>query len=136
MTRADLEPASGPRVSDPPWRTVAGPVTTVLLTVGAQVLLVPLWVVAAMSLGRYDSSGQGGPFRACTADSVSCDGPVLWLFGLCVLVQLGVCALVARTGARVAGPSARFGFAAHLAGSVVVALLAVLVLALRAGLLG
>ncbi|WP_430646728.1 hypothetical protein [Agromyces sp. GXS1127] len=44
------------------------------------------------SLHDYDTSGQGGPFRSCTADSTACSGMNLGgvVFSSAVLVAIAV----------------------------------------------
>ncbi|GHF51687.1 hypothetical protein GCM10017566_26130 [Amycolatopsis bartoniae] len=54
--------------------------------------------------GRYDSSGRGGPFRSCTADSVSCEGPHVPVMAGCALVVLGGLLLAGWAGRRAARP--------------------------------
>ncbi|MEV6644311.1 hypothetical protein [Amycolatopsis sp. NPDC051371] len=43
------------------------------------VLLTPVHTAVAygfvLAMESYDNSGSGGPFRSCTADSISCGGP-------------------------------------------------------------
>ncbi|MFD4252992.1 MULTISPECIES: hypothetical protein [Amycolatopsis] len=56
------------------------------------------------SAGRYDSSGQGGPFRSCTADSTSCEGPNVVAMIICALVVLAGLTLAALAGIRAARP--------------------------------
>lgn len=46
---------------------------------GMTVLLTPVHTAVAygfvLAMESYDNSGSGGPFRSCTADSISCGGP-------------------------------------------------------------
>jgi hypothetical protein len=46
----------------------------------------------SVSLHNYDTSGQGGPFRSCTADSTACSGmnPLGILLSVAVLVGITV----------------------------------------------
>lgn len=73
-------------------RRVLGPVFTVVLTCVALPinLLAMYWL--SMSLHDYDTSGQGGPFRSCTADSTTCSGmnPLGILLSSAVLVGIAV----------------------------------------------
>lgn len=73
-------------------RRVLGPVLTVVLTCVALPinLVAMLWL--SMSLHDYDTSGQGGPFRSCTADSTACSGmnPVGIVLSTAVLVGIAV----------------------------------------------
>ena len=84
-----------------PWRAWAGPLVTVAVSAVAQMVLVPVWVLLAMSLARYDDSGRGGPFQGCTADTTSCAGPNLAMTGALTALLLAVCALAARAGSGV-----------------------------------
>ncbi|SEF18434.1 hypothetical protein [Jiangella alba] len=74
------------------------------VSAGVMALLVPVhgFLVAAVVLaaGRYDSSGQGGPFRSCTADSVSCDGPNHAMIAVAAAVLAGIAWAVAGLGVR------------------------------------
>jgi len=82
----------------PRWRRWAGPLATVVTTLALTLLLQPVWLLLVLALQTYDSSGQGGPFRSCTADSVSCAGPnVPWVIGL-IAVLLAASALAALFG--------------------------------------
>jgi hypothetical protein len=73
-------------------RRVLGPVLTVVLTCVALPinLMAMFWLL--LSLHDYDTSGQGGPFRSCTADSTACSGmnPVGILLSSAVLVGIAV----------------------------------------------
>ncbi|WP_157372980.1 hypothetical protein [Agromyces sp. Root81] len=63
------------RPAGPSWRRVIGALLTTLAVVvaGLPVTLgAVLWL--SVSVKSYDTSGQGGPFRSCTADSTACDG--------------------------------------------------------------
>ncbi|WP_431923865.1 hypothetical protein [Amycolatopsis tucumanensis] len=72
------------------------------------VLLAPVHGMAVLvflfSAERYDSSGQGGPFRSCTPDSLSCAGPNVPLMIGCVLVVAGGVLLAYWAGRRAARP--------------------------------
>lgn len=73
-------------------RRVLGPVLTVVLTcVALPINLIALFGLS-MSLNDYDTSGQGGPFRSCTADSTACSGmnPAGILLSSAVLVGITV----------------------------------------------
>jgi len=86
------------------------------LSVGSTVLLSPIWALMGLALGRYDSSGRGGPFAACAADSTDCSGPDLVAFGLLALVLLAVAALIALLGTTMQRPRRRApAFAGNLA---------------------
>ncbi|WP_346052490.1 MULTISPECIES: hypothetical protein [Amycolatopsis] len=78
----------------------------VAVAVGVTLVLAPVHVTAVLGFlfasERYDSSGQGGPFRSCTADSVSCAGPHVPVMAGCVLVVLGGLLLAAWAGRRAA----------------------------------
>jgi len=103
----------------------------VATALGVTGLLAPvhLAVVVGFLLATesYDDSGVGGPFRACTADSVSCSGPNPWVMLLCALAFTGCLALAGVLG-QVVGRFPRPGWArvALAAGSL--AALAVVVL--------
>lgn len=75
-------------------RPVLGAVLTVVLTCVALPinLLAMFWL--STSLHDYDTSGQGGPFRSCTADSTACSGmnPVGIVLSSAVLVGIAVVA--------------------------------------------
>ena len=95
---------------------------TAALSVGSTVLLSPIWALLLLALGRYDSSGRGGPFAACAADSTDCSGPDLVVSGVLAFVLLVVAALVALLGTSMQRPRRRASaFAAHLALSVAAA---------------
>ncbi|MCP2252473.1 hypothetical protein LY13_001216 [Prauserella aidingensis] len=68
------------------------------------VLLTPVHgfglVLALLSAGSSDASGQGGPFRACTADSVSCTGPNVPLIVAVALAMLACLGIAVRAGMR------------------------------------
>ncbi|WP_188744755.1 hypothetical protein [Agromyces bauzanensis] len=53
-------------------------------------LMAMFWL--SISLHDYDTSGQGGPFRSCTADSTECSGmkPVGIVLSSAVLVGIAV----------------------------------------------
>lgn len=75
------------------------------------VLLTPVHATAMavflLGSGRFDAGGQGGPFRACTADSAVCEGPgVVLMTGSALVVAAGV-ALAAWAGRRAGGFSRR-----------------------------
>ncbi|WP_199700555.1 hypothetical protein [Jiangella rhizosphaerae] len=87
-------------------RTNAGrPVRSAVVAAAVTLLLVPvhafLVAVAVLAAGRYDASGRGGPFRACTADSVACDGPQYPMIAVVALVLLAVAWAVAGLGVRI-----------------------------------
>lgn len=79
------------------WAVVAG--TTVL-----NLAMLPahhvLWLVILFSTGSTDSSGRGGPFHSCTADSVACDGPIYGLIIVSSVVMLALCFVGALMGYR------------------------------------
>ncbi|HEY9289871.1 MAG TPA: hypothetical protein VIP98_01205 [Microlunatus sp.] len=104
------------------WRAWAAPAVTVLITAAAQPLLLPLWMLGVMAAGTYDASGRGGPFRACTADSTTCTGPVWWMIAAVALVLLAACAVASMIGIRVGGyRRRRLAFVVHWMVSAVVA---------------
>ncbi|WP_139416265.1 hypothetical protein [Agromyces laixinhei] len=73
-------------------RRVLGPVLTVVLTCVALPINLFAMFGLSMSLHDYDTSGQGGPFRTCTADSTECSGmnPVGIVLTSAVLVGIAV----------------------------------------------
>jgi hypothetical protein len=81
------------------------------IALGVTVLLTPVHTAVAygfvFAMGSYDNSGSGGPFRSCTADSVSCGGPHYGLMIFCALVFLGCLAVAGLLGQAVG----RFGTA-------------------------
>lgn len=94
-------------MSDKIVRRVRG----VAAALGVTLLLAPVHGFAALvflfSTGRYDSSGRGGPFRNCTADSVSCTGPNVVAMIVCALVVLGGLVLAGWAGRRAGRPRHR-----------------------------
>lgn len=107
-------------------RRVLGPVLTVVLTCVALPinLLAMYWL--SMSLHDYDTSGQGGPFRNCTADSTACSGmnPAGILLSSAVLV--GVAVVIGFAGqATAAFPSKLIGRITLIALSVAVTMASV-----------
>ncbi|AIJ23637.1 hypothetical protein [Amycolatopsis methanolica] len=76
--------------------------------VAVTVLLSPVHGIAVLvfllSAQRYDSSGQGGPFRSCAPDSVSCAGPNVPLMIGSALVVAGGLLLACWAGRRAARP--------------------------------
>lgn len=79
------------------WVTVA--VTTVI-----NLAMLPahqfLGLLILFSVGNTDSSGRGGPFRSCTADSVACDGPIYGLIIAASLIMIALSFLGALMGYR------------------------------------
>ncbi|WP_053207395.1 hypothetical protein [Jiangella muralis] len=82
----------------------ARPARGAAVSAGVMALLVPvhafLVAVATLAAGRYDSSGQGGPFRSCTADSVACDGPHYGMIAVAAAVLVGIAWVIAGLGVR------------------------------------
>jgi hypothetical protein len=76
------------------WWGVA--VTTVFTALLAPFTLGAAFV-ALVSLDRYDTSGQGGPFRGCSADSTMCSDPNYAAAAVCVLVII-LCSIGAGFG--------------------------------------
>ena len=85
------------------WGVAATAMFTVLLT--------PVTLGAALFAvlvgGRSDTSGQGGPFRNCTADSTMCSDPNVLAVALCVLVILLCCIAAGFMGMGVSGAGAQ-----------------------------
>jgi len=73
-------------------RRVLGPALTVVLTCVALPINLMAMFWLSISLHDYDTSGQGGPFRSCTADSTECSGmnPVGIVLSSAVLVGIAV----------------------------------------------
>ncbi|MFF2274107.1 hypothetical protein ACFVTX_17665 [Agromyces sp. NPDC058136] len=77
----------------------------------------------SMSLNDYDTSGQGGPFRNCTADSTECSGVNLAGIVLSSAVLVGIAVAIGFAGqATAAFPSRLIGRIALTALSAVVTL--------------
>jgi len=53
------------------------------------------------NLQSYDSTGDGGPFRACSSDSIACSGPNYLMILLCALVLLIGYLLSAYLGVKI-----------------------------------
>ncbi|SEB81249.1 hypothetical protein SAMN04489806_1841 [Paramicrobacterium humi] len=81
------------------------PTITVAATVAVNGLLLPLWILLMLASARFDSSGQGGPFRSCTADSAMCSGPSFGWIALVIAALAGGALLAAVIAARL---TARF----------------------------
>jgi len=85
------------------WGVAATAMFTVLLT--------PVTFGAAFFAllvgGRSDTSGRGGPFRSCTADSTMCSDPNALAVALCVLVILVCCIAAGFMGMGVSGAGAK-----------------------------
>ncbi|WP_238992965.1 hypothetical protein [Jiangella aurantiaca] len=84
----------------PPRRGALG----VLVSAGVTLLLTPvhafLLAFVVLAAGTYDASGRGGPFRACTAGSVSCTGPRYGAIAVCAVVLVVLAWAAAVAGAR------------------------------------
>lgn len=91
-------------------RRVLGPVLTVVLTcVALPINLIALFGLS-MSLNDYDTSGQGGPFRNCAADSAECSGMNPGGIVLFSAVLVGVAVVIGFAGqATAAFPSKQIG---------------------------
>ena len=108
-----LSPASSPdlspdlELSAPNHRFAWGVAATAMFTV----LLTPVTFGAAFFAllvgGRSDTSGRGGPFRSCTADSTMCSDPNVLAVALCVLVILLCCIAAGFMGMGVSGAGAK-----------------------------
>ncbi len=109
-------------------RRVLGPALTVVLTsVALPINLIAMFWLS-MSLHDYDTSGQGGPFRSCTADSTACSGmnPVGIVLSSAVLV--GVAVIIGFAGQAAASfPSKLIGRLTLTALSAVVTVAGVMV---------
>ena len=79
------------------WVTVA---TTTVINLAMLPAHQFLGLLILFSTGSTDSSGRGGPFRSCTADSVACDGPVYGLIIVSSLIMLALCFVGAFMGYR------------------------------------
>jgi hypothetical protein len=97
----------------------------VVTTIALSLLALPLAGLAimffAMGLANHDTSGQGGPFRSCSASSTQCDGGnPLFVIGA-ALVLAGSTAVIAWIGHRVGGfRRLRIGWSAMAAIVIVV----------------
>ena len=104
-----LSPDSSPdlALTSPNHRFAWGVAATAMFTV----LLTPVTFGAAFFAllvgGRSDTSGQGGPFRSCTADSTMCSDPNVLAVALCVLVILLCCIAAGFMGMGVSGAGAQ-----------------------------
>ncbi|GAA1220124.1 hypothetical protein [Prauserella alba] len=92
------------------------------------VLLAPVhgfgFLLALLAAGSSDASGRGGPFRACTADSVSCTGPSIPLIAGGAAVVVGCLGVAVHAGMRAGRLPSRWRHrSALLVVSVVVATL-------------
>ncbi|GHE82491.1 hypothetical protein GCM10017786_11690 [Amycolatopsis deserti] len=94
-------------MSDKIVRGVRGVVAALAVTLALSPVHGGALLMLMFAAGRYDSSGQGGPFRSCTADSVSCEGPNVVAIIVCGLVVLGGLLLAAWAGRRAARPRNR-----------------------------
>lgn len=69
------------------------------------VLYAPVHLIALfmfmLSAGRYDNTGRGGVFRACTPASTSCSGPEVGVMVVCALIIVAGLALAGAAGQRV-----------------------------------
>lgn len=104
-------------------RWVIGLALTVVLTAIALPISLMAMYWLSISLHDYDTSGQGGPFRSCTADSTACSGmdPVGVLLSAAVLA--GVALLIGFAGQALAAfPSKVLGRSAMTAFSAIVTL--------------
>lgn len=79
------------------WVTVAATTVINLAMLPAHQFL---GLLILFSAGSTDSSGRGGPFRSCTADSVACDGPTYGLIIISSLIMLALCFVGAFMGFR------------------------------------
>lgn len=87
-------------------RQALGPVLTVLLTCVALPINLMAMFWLSTSLHDYDTSGEGGPFRSCTADSTACSGMNPLGIALSSAVLVGTAVLVGVAGqAAAAYPS-------------------------------
>lgn len=109
-------------------RRLLGPVLTVLLTCVALPINLMAMFWLSTSLHDYDTSGEGGPFRSCTADSTACSGMNPLGIALSSAVLVGTAVLVGVAGqAAAAYPSKLNGRIALTALSAVVTLVGVAV---------
>ncbi|UQS25029.1 hypothetical protein L1857_20530 [Amycolatopsis thermalba] len=91
-------------MSDKIVRGVRGVVTALAVTLALLPVHGAALLMLLFAVGRYDSSGQGGPFRSCTADSVSCAGPDVPVVIGCALAVLGGLLLAGWAGRRAGRP--------------------------------
>lgn len=77
------------------WMTVVATAVINLAMLPAHIFLGLLIIFSTL---RSDSSGSGGPFRGCTAESVSCVGPHYGLLIVASLIMLALCFLGAFLG--------------------------------------
>lgn len=102
-------------------RRILGPVLTVVLSCVALPISLMAMFGLSMSLNDYDTSGQGGPFRNCTADSTECSGINLAGIVLSSAVLVGIAVAAGFAGqATAAFPSKLRGRIALTALSAVV----------------
>lgn len=102
-------------------RQALGPVLTVLLTCVALPINLMAMFWLSTSLHDYDTSGEGGPFRSCTADSTACSGMNPLGIALSSAVLIGIAILIGLAGqAAAAYPSKLNGRVALAALSAVV----------------
>src|SRR5690606_37487081 len=81
-------------------RRWVAPIVTVVAATVLNALCLPVWFLLVLASGRYDASGAGGPFRSCTPDSVSCDGPSVFLIVAASLALVAIAALAGWLGDR------------------------------------
>lgn len=87
-------------------RRVFGPMLTVVLTCVALPINLMAMFGLSTSLQDYDTSGEGGPFRSCTADSTACSGMNPLGIALSSAVLVGIAIVIGVAGqAAAAFPS-------------------------------
>ncbi|MFD6793616.1 MULTISPECIES: hypothetical protein [Prauserella salsuginis group] len=93
-----------PGLAGPPGGPVERRATGRAATAAVMLVLTPLHglalLVALLAMESWDASGRGVPFRACTADSVSCTGPNLPMIAGGILVVLSCVAVAVHAGMR------------------------------------